>query len=420
MDASLTDLVFGRTGTDKTGETGTVDNGDFMEALFGKALGDVRPMVVSFAGDPTSVKAAEWAGYHWDSAAATLPLSSNNYFSLADFHPDEAGRWRRRKAQFATLRAIMLDDLGSKIPMERLTLAPTWLIETSSGNYQAGYALRDPIQEGSLADRLMNAVVAAGLCDPGANGPRARLARLPVAVNGKHKPSFECVLEIWAPETRYSVEEIVNGLQLDMVEPRRARERVIQHPVARPDVYESVCIPRPDDNAIITSLRDRDFYKAPLGDGKHDITCPWVGKHTDQVDTGAAYFEPDDSWPIGGFKCFHGHCAERHIRDLLELLGVEVDAARMKPTIRIMPGEIHRIVDAAEQQLASVSRYYQRGGLIVTVTTDPGTRDTRVQEISQPALVRALAGVATWERYDVAVAIVVAHRPTSAACFSPF
>ena len=36
----------------------------------------------------------------------------------------------------------------------------------------------------------------------------------------------------------------------------------------------------------------------------------------------------------------------------------------------------------------------------MTVVTDPGTRETRVQEISPPALVRALAGAATWERFD--------------------
>ncbi|MBF0429181.1 MAG: hypothetical protein HQL94_09685 [Magnetococcales bacterium] len=66
----------------------------------------------------------------------------------------------------------------------------------------------------------------------------------------------------------------------------------------------------------------------------------------------------------------------------------------------MVPGEIHRVVDAAERGLAQSHRHYQRGGLIVTVTTDPGTHETRVQDISQPALVRALAGVATWERYD--------------------
>jgi hypothetical protein len=42
----------------------------------------------------------------------------------------------------------------------------------------------------------------------------------------------------------------------------------------------------------------------------------------------------------------------------------------------------------------------ERGGLIVTLTTDPGTKETRVQEISQPALLWALAGAASWERYD--------------------
>ncbi|MBF0422162.1 MAG: hypothetical protein HQL73_04140 [Magnetococcales bacterium] len=159
-------------------------------------------------------------------------------------------------------------------------------------------------------------------------------------------------------------------------------------------------MPRPDENAILAGLRDRGLYKGPLGDGKHDITCPWVDTHTGGMDGGSAYFEPDNNWPIGGFKCLHGHCADRHIRDLLTFLAVDVHAARMKPLIRVVPGEIHRVVDAAERELAQSRRHYQRGGLIVTVTTDPGTRETRVQEISQLALVRALAGAAMWERFD--------------------
>jgi hypothetical protein len=92
----------------------------------------------------------------------------------------------------------------------------------------------------------------------------------------------------------------------------------------------------------------------------------------------------------------HGHCADRHIRDLLRLPDIEIHAARMKPTIHVMAGEIHRVVDAADRELAHLLRFYQRGGLIVTVATDPGTRETRAQDISQPALVRALAGAATW------------------------
>jgi hypothetical protein len=82
------------------------------------------------------------------------------------------------------------------------------------------------------------------------------------------------------------------------------------------------------------------------------------------------------------------------------VLEIELSAARMKPVIRVMPGELNRVVDAAERELSLLGRYYQRGGLIVIVVTDPGTRETRVQEIGQAALVRALAGVATWERFD--------------------
>jgi hypothetical protein len=125
-----------------------------------------------------------------------------------------------------------------------------------------------------------------------------------------------------------------------------------------------------------------------------------VKDHTGERDGGTAYFEPDDNYPIGGFKCLHGHCADRHVGDLLGFLGIEVNAARMKPTIRVIAGEIHRVVDAAERALAHTRRHYQRGGLIVIVVTDPGTRETRVQEIRPSALVGALAGAATWERHD--------------------
>ncbi len=196
-------------------------------------------------------------------------------------------------------------------------------------------------------------------------------------------------------------------------DPRGQSTRAAQQ---RPIDGDPVWIPRPEENSVLVALRDRGLYKAPLGDGKHDITCPWVTEHTGAVDGGTAYFEPDDNWPIGGFKCLHGHCAERHVRDLLRFVDIEVNAARMKPTIRVVAGEIHRVVDAAERELAHSRRHYQRGGLIVTVVTDPGTRETRVQDISAPALVRALAGAATWERFDARVRGLGAHRSPGPAC----
>jgi len=389
--------------TGKTDETYSVGNHDFLQAVFERVPAGARPVVVSFRGNPEIMPGKVWSCTPWQEAGerlVDLPADANNYFSLAVFKPDEAGKYRRRKKHFQALHAVMLDDVGGKIPQERLTLLPSWLVETSPGNGQAGYLLREPLDDGPLADRLMDAIVSAGLCDPGAGGPRARLARLPVAVNGKHSPPFVCRLLAWSPERRYSVEDLVAGLQLEIVPAGRRRPEGTRTTKVFPVDGDPVWIPPPDENAVLVNLRNRGLYKKPLGEGRHDITCPWVNGHTGQVDDGTAYFEPDDLWPIGGFKCHHGHCAERHIQDLLAVLGVENSAARMKPVIRVVPGELHCVVDAAERELAKSQRHYQRGGLIVNVLTDPGTRETRVQEISQPSLVRALAGAATWEKYD--------------------
>lgn len=397
---TVTHFNLTRLETGKTGETHTASNNEFMREVFGDDSSNLRPIVVSFKGSPAMVPGRAWVGHPWSGDGDQdddLPASANNYFSLAVFRPDEAGQYRRLKASFHALYAVMLDDVGTKVNMDRLTLLPSWLLETSPGNYQAGYLLREPLTDGPGADRLMNAVVNAGLCDPGANGPRARLARLPQAVNGKHGSPFPCRLVIWVPALRYSVQELVDGLQLDI---SQAERPVRQGAHAEPMDGDPVWFPRPEENAVLIALRERSWYKAPLGEGKHDITCPWVAEHTEGLDSGTAYFGPDDHWPLGGFKCMHGHCTNRHIRDLLRVLDVDVGVARMKPIIRIIAGEIHRVVEAAECELAQTGRHYQRGSLIVTIVTDPGTRETRVQNVSLPALVRALSSVATWERFD--------------------
>ena len=149
--------------TDITGEIDLVGNGEFLLALFGDELADARPVVVSFVGNPASVAAKGWFGRPWQGSpdrTVSLPASANNYFNLATFLPDEAGHFRRRKARFRALYAVMLDDIGTKVAMERLTLPPSWLLETSPGNHQAGYLLGEPLEDGRVADRLMNAIVA--------------------------------------------------------------------------------------------------------------------------------------------------------------------------------------------------------------------------------------------------------------------
>ena len=152
--------------TGATDETCNVGNGEFLLAVFGADLADARPLVVSFEGNPGSGPKKRWCGLPWQSASGSspsLPATANNYFSLATYRPDDTGQYRRRKAHFHALYAVMLDDIGSKVVAECLTLPPSWLLETSAGNHQAGYVLREPLTDGRMADRLMNAIVAAGL-----------------------------------------------------------------------------------------------------------------------------------------------------------------------------------------------------------------------------------------------------------------
>lgn len=217
MSPLLTNFPDAIVETDISDKTDALDNNTFLRAIFGDSLSNIYPIIVSFAGNPNTIQQKAWYGHPW-TGDSSLSAENNNYFSLAVFKENDSGQYRRKKSQFHKLYAVMLDDVGTKVNLEKLTLAPSWLLETSPGNYQAGYILLEPINNSKVADRLMNAIMTAGLCDPGANGPTTRLARLPVAINSKHKPAFCCQLKTWQPEKRYSVQELVKGLQLELIE----------------------------------------------------------------------------------------------------------------------------------------------------------------------------------------------------------
>lgn len=397
MESENQKVADGSPETYETNKTYSVTNAEFLDAVFGKEISDARPMVISFGGNPAKVKTGAWTGYAWNPNKTLIPARGNNYYSIAAFRRDESGAYRRKKAQFDGLYVIVLDDIGTKIPLERLSLLPSYLLETSEGNFQAGYFFQEPLREALVAERLMNAVIAAELCDPGLSGPTARIVRLPEGVNGKHQPSFKCKMREWNPLRRYTVEQIIDGLQIDMslVE---TKGKIKKQRVQKSD-GDDILVPQPTENKVLAALKTRGLYKTSIGEGKHDITCPWVNEHTGAVDGGSAYFDPDDTYPIGGFKCMHGHCAHRRIRDLLQFLSLETRDASMKPTIQTNPGHLHSIVDIAEQVLAKTGNYYQRGGSIVAVVTDPSTKETSIRDVNQNALTGALSIAANWEKY---------------------
>ncbi|NCC04925.1 MAG: DUF3987 domain-containing protein, partial [Proteobacteria bacterium] len=95
---------------------------------------------------------------------------------------------------------------------------------TSPGNYQFGFLLTERLYDMGLADRIGKAIIKAGLSDPGAGGLPTRYARLPQGWNSKHNPPFRCQLRAFNPERTYTVQELVDGLGLELDQPKTERK----------------------------------------------------------------------------------------------------------------------------------------------------------------------------------------------------
>ncbi len=389
----------------KGGEGGIfqVSNADFVAAIFSAVPQGVSAAICSKSGDPNQ---GVWIATRADQALGNLSAENNNYVNCSSFSPEADGSFKARKDQFFACQVLLLDDLGGKFPLERLgSFKLSSLIETSPGNYQGTIILKEPITSSEEANALHKRLIDADLCDPGAGGAATRWMRLPNGINGKPKyrdesgAPFHCRLVEWRPDHRYTPEEIIAGLALLPKDgPKEANSSAQTD--SRTNQGDDVFRPQSAENPVIVALKARGLYKKLLGSGKHDVTCPWVNEHTDKLDTGAVYYEPDTAYPIGGFCCQHSHRDQYHIKALLDFLTVRPAEARHKPVIRVTPGDLDRVLDAAEKVLASSGDLFQAGGLIASISTDPMTGDPSIVPVSASALTRMLASLATWEKYD--------------------
>ena len=92
------------------------------------------------------------------------------YYGTSTCEPDPAtGKLYNRKALFKALHVVVLDDIGTKVPVDKLPegFEPTYIIESSKGNYQYGYVLDAPVTDLEAATMLVQLVYDAGLSDGG-------------------------------------------------------------------------------------------------------------------------------------------------------------------------------------------------------------------------------------------------------------
>ena len=338
----------------------SVTNDEFLSAIFGDSFTSAYPLVCKKIGDPDI---SGWVAKKWPCDTNAHDL---NWYTLPSlYRPDDTGRYRAKKELAVSVHAVMVDDVGTKVSAEQFeNCPPSWAIETSPGNYQFGYILCQPLTDFDVADKLKEKLIKAGLCDRGATGGIARWMRLPVAINGRPKygkPSPRCQLVRWRPELKYTVEELHSAFGL--YQPNEGHTNNSAIPTLN---WPSAKIQPSHDSAyLIEALKAKGLYKKALGSGRHDITCPWVCGHTDAIDNGTAYFEPNPRYPSGGFKCHHSHGHLFHIRELKEFLGVDTEKVaaielgkpqRLPPALRAVPKlDPHWLPDALRDAVVDLA-----------------------------------------------------------------
>ena len=182
--------------------------------------------------------------------------------------------------------AMMLDDIGTKSKLP--PLPPTWIMETSPGNYQYGYAFNEQPTVGEFSAAI-KAIAAAGYTDPGACNP-VRNFRLPGSINQKN--GFASVLTEFTPGREYSVGDICAALG---VTPGVA-DTATMRPVGLADDG--------DDDVLAWIAERGDLLENSNGEGWCGVVCPNASEHTDGNPMGR--YRPVSR----AYTCFHGHCVD--------------------------------------------------------------------------------------------------------------
>jgi hypothetical protein len=241
---------------------------------------------------------------------------------------------------------MMLDDIGTK--SKEPPLAPTWIMETSEGSYQWGYAFKEQPTKGDFTAAI-KAIAKAGYTDPGATNA-VRNFRLPGSVNLKPgRNNFKSVLVEFHPEREYNLDEICTALD------------VVPDPA---DTATNVAIRLADTgkDSVVTWLNEQGMILSPAnGEGWMGIVCPNNEQHTDGNIEGR--YKPLDR----SFCCLHGHCVDFSSQMFLDWVadngGPEVDhglrdellAEKMNMALsKLTPNDIYR--DTAAELIAEVER----------------------------------------------------------------
>jgi hypothetical protein len=308
----------------------------FIDALAEGLLPDERLNASAFIGDPSTAKKFKPYGVFQRDGRWVFPGNEeyNRYVTVGAFHQNESGEWRRQGAYFAAACAMMIDDIGDdgglgvKLPKSVVKgLPPTFIIETSQGNFQYWYLFNEPFRDRFKFERLVDAFIETR-CGGKDSGFRdaTRVGRTPDSTNSKPgKNNWRVQMRKANLLARYSPQDLAEFWGLDMT-PRYRRQPIGINGDAEGRIYNFEIILQHLNYMNLTKGGKTGLNRAGHIDysdynrnGWMEITCPWVDEHTARADNGSSIQAPlERNGMLGGFQCHHASCKET--RDLKALL----------------------------------------------------------------------------------------------------
>ena len=240
---------------------------------------------------------------------------------------------------------MVLDDVGTDKVPNTCPLPPTWVMETSPGSFQWGYAFSVQPRKGEFAAAI-KAIAEAGYTDKGAINA-VRNFRLPGSINLKPgKDNFAAVLVEFNPEREYTLEDLCEAMQ------------VTPGPVEA--VYSPVRVADDGGDDVMAWLSDNGMVISnPNQEGWAGVICPNSVEHTDGNPEGR--YLPSTR----AFCCLHSHCTELTSRVFLDWVADNGGPAH-SPGLR--DELLTRAMDSALSKLTPTPQFPNSGALVVAET----------------------------------------------------
>jgi hypothetical protein len=284
------------------------------------------------------------------------------YVNTASFIVDrfQDGKVSASAANCEYVLFMMLDDIGSK--SKTPPLDPTWILETSEGNFQWGYAFSEQPSKGDFTAAI-RAIADAGYTDPGACNA-VRNVRLPGSVNMKPgRGNFEARLVEFHPTHEYTLADICTALN---VVPAEA-DTTANAPIRLADTGKDSVVAWMNDNGLVLTPAN--------GEGWMGVVCPNSAEHTDGNPEGR--YKPLDR----SYCCLHSHCVDldsnkflswvaenggpevyHGLRDELLAEKMSLTLSKLTPTDMFTDDAAQRIAEIERKELGRIekSEWYER------------------------------------------------------------